>query len=226
MFDVVILVADPALTQEGFDALLPLVSKERQERIKRFRFFKDAQNALLGDVLARTEICRATGLSNNELEFSTNEFGKPFLINDPCIHFNISHSGHYIACAIADVPVGIDVELIKPIDMKIAERFFAPDEKAYITGNQQAARFFKVWTMKESRIKWEGKGLSIPLPSFSVFDPGERGRISYYEVFHNDEAICHVCASKGEKPNIRHTGTVLLCPSLRSGTRAGGPPVL
>ena len=31
-------------------------------------------------------------------------------------------------------------------------------------------RFYEIWTKKESRIKWEGKGLSIPLPSKNVLD--------------------------------------------------------
>ena len=167
------LIVVPELTQSEFEALLPLLSPDKQERIKRYHFFRDTRNALLGDILARTEICRATGLSNRQLDFSTNEYGKPFLTNNPHIHHNISHAGHFIACAVADEPVGIDIELIKPIDMKIAERFFTKDEVAYIQRNQQPHCFYEIWTKKESRIKWEGKGLSKPLPSFSVLEPME-----------------------------------------------------
>ena len=211
MFEAVVLIVDPELTQTEFDALLPLITLEKQERIKRFHFFRDARNALLGDVLARTEICRATGLSNRQLDFAANEYGKPFLTNNPHIHYNISHAGHYIACAVTDEPVGIDIELIKPIDMKIAERFFTPDEAGYIYKAQQSHRFYEIWTKKESRIKWEGKGLSKPLPSFSVFDPIECKHLAYHEVFCNDEAICHVCSTQREKPSVRviHTAELL-----------------
>jgi 4'-phosphopantetheinyl transferase len=113
MFEAVILTVTLELTQNEIDALLPLVSPEKQERIKQFHFFRDARNCLLGDILARAEICRFTDLSMNQIEFAVNEYGKPFVVGKPRIQFNISHTGHYIACVIADEPVGIDIELIK-----------------------------------------------------------------------------------------------------------------
>lgn len=56
------------------------------------------------------------------------KYGKPFLLNSPHIHYNVSHTGDYVFCALADEPVRIDVELIKSVDLKIAKRFFAVDE--------------------------------------------------------------------------------------------------
>lgn len=216
MFQVIILTMIPSLSENEFHSLLPLVSQEKQDRIKRFHFFQDAQNALLGDILARLEICRFTGLHNRALKFSVNEYGKPFLTSLPSIHYNISHTGHYVACAIADEPVGIDIECIKPIDLKIAERFFAPDETAYIVDKMSLYRFFEVWTKKESRIKWEGKGLSKPLPSFSVLDSVELGRIHYDKVFQTDDVICHVCSSIKGKPSVRMMDTIALMRNMKS----------
>ena len=202
MFEVVILTVLPELTQNEFEALLLLISQEKQERIKKFHFFKDARNCLLGDVLARNEICRATGLSSKHLEFSVNSYGKPLLTNIPHIHFNISHAGHYVACALADEPVGIDIEVINLPDMKIAERFFTSDEITYIMSGDHMLRFYEVWTKKESRIKWEGKGLHKSLRSFSVFDPCEQGQITYHKVFQTEEAICHVSSTKRLSPSV------------------------
>ena len=98
----------------------------------------------MGDVLARSEISQTTGLANKQLEFSTNNFGKPFLFNNSHIHFNISHAGNYIACVVSDQPVGIDIELINPVDIKVAERFFTSDETAYIKDGEQEQRFYEV----------------------------------------------------------------------------------
>lgn len=207
MFEVVILTVIPELTQNEFDALLRLVSPEKRERIKQFRFFQDARNCLLGDVLARFEISCLKELSMNQLEFSANTYGKPFLIGGYHIHFNISHTGCYVACAVADKPVGIDIELIKPIELKIAERFFTPDEAAYIMVDNHERRFYEVWTKKESRIKWEGKGLHKSLTSFSVFESNEQEQFTYHEVLQNDEAICYVCTEKQMPPSIRMMST-------------------
>jgi len=69
-----------------------------------------------------------------------------------------------------DQPVGIDIEHIKQIEIKIAKRFFAPDELVYVVSADDsllAQRFYEIWTKKESRIKWEGRGLSKSLPGFS-----------------------------------------------------------
>ena len=205
MFEVIIFVDVPALTSDEFDALLPMTTQEKRDRIKRFRFFQDARNTLIGDILARIEICRILGLSNRQLEFSVNKYGKPYLINSPHVHFNISHSGYYIALVLADKPVGIDIELIKDIELNIYERFFAADEATYIMypDSQSLQRFFEIWTKKESRIKWEGKGLSKPLSSFSVFDNTGEDRLRYHKVFQNDEAICHTCSSIEKAPIVR-----------------------
>jgi len=210
MLDVIILIVDPVLTTAEFNSLIPFVSKEKQGRIRRFRFFRDAQNTLLGDILIRSEICRKTCLKNKELEFSTNKYGKPFITNNVCYYFNIAHSGNYVACSIASEPVGIDIELIEPIDLKLAERYFAPDETAYIMDSQSITRFFEVWTKKESRIKWEGRGLSKPLSSFSVFDSSELEIINYYNVFQNSDVISHVCSTSKEKPGVRIMDTTTL----------------
>jgi 4'-phosphopantetheinyl transferase len=203
VFDVVILTIEPELSKDKFDALLPLVSPEKRERIKKFHFFRDARNCLLGDVLARVELCKATEFVNNQLDFSVNKYGKPYLINSPYTHFNISHAGNYIACAVADEPVGIDIELIKPVDLKIAERFFTSDETAYIKAGEQMLRFYEVWTKKESRIKWEGVGLHKSLTSFSVLAADGQSKVIYHEIFKNDNAICHVCSRKKVMPSVR-----------------------
>jgi len=210
MFEVTILVVLPELTLSEYEALLSLVSPEKRKRIQKFHFMKDAQNCLLSDILTRIEICRLTGLNNKQLKFSTNEYGKPFLATDRHIHFNISHSGHYIACAISDEPVGIDIEIIKHIDMKIAERFFAPNEIAYIMESDSTHRFYDIWTKKESRIKWEGVGLHKQLSSFCVMDSKNEEEVLYQKVFYNNEAISHVCSKKKEVPSVLILNTNIL----------------
>jgi 4'-phosphopantetheinyl transferase len=201
--EITVLTIAPELTQTEFSSLLPFVSPTKRALIHRYRRYQDAQRTLLGDILARAGICRKTGLRSRQLHFSANRYGKPFLLNDPTIHFNISHAGRYVVCAIGDQPVGVDIEIIKPINLRIAERFFAPDETACILSAPEASqteRFFQIWTMKESRIKWEGKGLHKPLPSFSVFDASERETLAYHQVYHNGEAVCHVCTAQRDQP--------------------------
>lgn len=162
---------------DNFEDLLRCVSYEKQARIKKFRIYEDALRALLGDLLVRYAICSRLKISNAEVEFKLNDYGKPSLEGFPDFHFNISHSGQWVVCVTDSLPVGIDVETIRQIDMGIAKRFFSKDEFADINSKEICDRvdyFFQLWTLKESYIKACGKGLSIPLDSFSI-SMGESG---------------------------------------------------
>ena len=205
--NITILTVDFDLTSERFQSLLRLVSKEKRSRIERYHFYKDAQISLLSDLLVRYEICKRTGLSNWQLLFSANQYGKPYLINDPHVQYNLSHSGTYITLAIDSKTVGIDIEQLKPIDLKIAERFFTKDETEYIYTQENdmlMTSFYEIWTKKESRIKLEGKGLSIPLSSFSVLDL-QNGMYNYHRMFTKDnkDIMCHVCSTQTAKPQCQ-----------------------
>jgi len=155
---------------DNFNQLLTFVSKEKQEQIKRFRFDIDKKLCLYSQLLVRTEICKTLNIRNGEFFFVKNEYGKPHLKNYPNFHFNLSHTRNAIAVAIFDKPVGVDVEKIRNADLKIAKRFFAESEFAYIVKSEIGTdkRFYDVWTKKEAYIKYVGKGLSIPLNSFDV----------------------------------------------------------
>jgi 4'-phosphopantetheinyl transferase len=54
---------------------------------------------------------------------------------------------------------------------RVAERFFARAESAYLRSLPAATRlesFFRLWTLKEAYVKALGEGLRIPLASFEV----------------------------------------------------------
>ena len=172
MLETHILKINKNIERYDFDRLLGYVSEKKKERIRRFHRFEDAQRTLLGDILTRYAICNKLGIKNKDLVFGTNDYGKPVLSTPHGIHFNMSHSGNWVVCAINDGgPVGVDVEVIKPVDLAVAKNFFSSDEYISIINQPkelQQKYFFIIWTLKESYIKAEGKGLSIPLNSFSI----------------------------------------------------------
>lgn len=153
--------------------LLSKVSLEKQRRIAKFLRKEDAYHSLLGELLVRLAIIRETSLTNRELVFTSNIYGKPFLQNKPEFCFNLSHSGQWVVLIFGwrSSFLGIDVEKITPMDMKLAKRFFSQpeyDALLLLTGENQLDYFFHLWTLKESYIKALGKGLSIPFDSFSI----------------------------------------------------------
>ena len=159
------------LTPVEFERLLSHVTEEKRSRIRRFHFSADAQRALLGDLLARYAVCKRAGVRHDQIQIGLNPYGKPELLHPENLCFNISHAGNWVVCAVDRDPVGIDVEQIKPINPGIAERFFSPEEYLVLVSKKDAAmvnHFYRIWTLKESYIKMIGKGLSIPLQSFTI----------------------------------------------------------
>ena len=89
--------------------------------------------------------------------------------------FNISHSKGIVAIAIADRDVGIDLEVVRPVDKSLKEYVSSKDEKKVIHDD---ASFFEVWTNKESLLKCTGSGIkgnmdkvpSLPFNNVKFYD--------------------------------------------------------
>ena len=88
------------------------------------------------------------------------EYGKPYFENHE-IEFNISHSGEYLAVAVSEHPVGIDIQGPKAIREGTLKKVVQPQEELLI-GEEREKDFLRLWTLKESFVKAEGKGLRIP----------------------------------------------------------------
>lgn len=164
--------------------LLSLVSAPRQSSIQRFYKTADAQRSLYAELLLRA-VLRKRGIHSGEMVFELNPNGKPFLQGHPYLHYNLSHSGEWVVCAVDNEAVGVDVESIHPVDYGIAERYFSPSENMQLMRQPEADRlpfFFDIWTLKESYIKAIGRGMSMPLQSFSILKEGQDISLKHTDV--------------------------------------------
>ena len=100
------------------------------------------------------------------LRFTIGPMGKPELA-DADFHISLAHSNGFVLCATADSAVGADIELRQEVSLKLAERFFSPDEcRRVLTAND----FLRIWVKKESYVKASGMGFAQGFENFSVFD--------------------------------------------------------
>lgn len=168
------------VTDEVFEALKPYLLKTVPEatrsKIERYARSRDAQRSLLGEVMARYLLHRKTGKSLPDTPFTTGDKGKPIPDGFDGIHINISHSGDWVAVALAHAAVGVDVEKIKKVPEGVARRFFSDAEnqwlKSAVDDEEKAHIFFTLWTLKESFLKAIGKGLTKNLNSFTIDHDG------------------------------------------------------
>ncbi len=161
-----------SVSKEQYAEWLNKISDKSQKRILHFRFLEDAKRTLYGEILVRYLACQKLHIKNEDIKIECNLYGKPFLKGYPVFSYNISHAGKWIVCIIANYAVGVDIELVKFINLDIAKRFFAKNEYEMLlleSKDNQQELFYQIWTAKESYIKYIGKGLSIPLNSFNVY---------------------------------------------------------
>lgn len=149
------LVKDPQVFEQWYNKM----NEQRRDKILRCNNIEDKQRSLLAGILL--------------------EYGLENLSSSANIFSNISHSGDYVICAIADRKVGVDVEnkfrrtfleSDKKRLAKVCEKCFTPGEKScYFAseGQDSTTLFLKYWTRKESYSKFRGMGLAM---DFSQID--------------------------------------------------------
>lgn len=162
-----------------FREKLKLLSPYRQQKIAILRHGRDKNRSLAAGLLLDHALA-AFGLQERSVEYEIGEWGKPALKYHPEICFSLSHSGDYAICTVGDKPLGNDIERIKEGRLKVADRFFAKEELAWLYGTEreeeQTRRMFRLWTMKESFMKAVGMGMALSLRDFVVHVDGASGR--------------------------------------------------
>lgn len=164
-------------------AYLALLSPPEHEQLARLRFDALKRRYLLTRVLVRTVLSRCVPIDPAAWRFDQNAYGRPFIVDPPpaaqSLRFNVSHTDALVVLLLAHGrEVGIDVECTTrhaPLD--VARRFFSSAESAELSAlppASQVARFWDLWTLKESYIKARGMGLSLPLDGFTFrFDAAQ-----------------------------------------------------
>lgn len=156
--------ADEAFYRKCYDSL----SARRRETADRYRYPEDRKLSVAAGVLLDRGL-KEYGLWEKNVRIGKGENGKPYLIDYPDIHYNLSHSGGMVLAVFSDTEIGCDIEAVRQANLKLAKRFFCPGEYAYIAdlkGGEQDREFCRLWTLKESFLKSTGMGLRLPLDSF------------------------------------------------------------
>lgn len=147
------------ITPEEINRLLPLVSDNRREEALRYKHLF-GQFACLKSYVMLREILEDKGLSH-PFRFGYNEHGKPFLIDHPEIHFNISHCKNGIAVAVSDETVGIDIESYRNVSDTLVRYTMNEEERRIISESSDPTRAFtEFWTKKEAVFKLRGTGIT------------------------------------------------------------------
>lgn len=139
----------------------------RRRKIDWFVFAKDKKLSMGVELLLRNALGE---LGEDMKDMVLVKNGKPALRGSD-IQFNLSHSETKVMCSVSDADVGCDVEMIRPIDLDIARRYFFDSEFRAIEsceGADMYDQFYRFWTLKESFMKATGLGMELPLNAFKI----------------------------------------------------------
>jgi len=125
------------------------------------------ESFLAGHWLARRVAARWLELPVGRIALATLADGRPLLQLDGAplpLSLSISHSGDWLALALGEVAVGVDVEVPKAgRDLDALTRFaFSAAEARMLRkldGAEREAGFHALWTLKEAWAKRSGEGL-------------------------------------------------------------------
>ena len=112
------------------------------------------------------------------IAYSYGTHGKPdFEKGDK--HFNLSHSGGYVCCAVGLQEMGIDLQDRRPLkNFRIAQRYFSEKEKTAlercVDPMQKEELFYRIWVKKEAYAKLTGEGIATGVTVDTYADGGNK----------------------------------------------------
>ncbi len=140
------------INKSSYNYWYNLMSEERKNIINKSFKYNDKLLALGAGILLNKEI------KNVNTNIIYNEYGKPYLENNRCF-FNISHKGDFAVCVFSDKEIGVDIEKVSTFNSLLINKVFNEEEIRYI--NSDSLLCTKLWTFKESFMKYLGTGTTI-----------------------------------------------------------------
>lgn len=161
-------------TKEYADADTLLLEDERRRKLARIRNENARAQSIAAGMLLREALADyGLPVGDQPLSLVYGENGKPELPGGEGPYFSISHSGTLVVCAVDDAPIGVDVQIVRKISKRIANKILTECElrEFAVLPEESADRYLTVrWTEKESIAKLLGRGLTIDFRSLQASD--------------------------------------------------------
>lgn len=156
------------LTQEETEIMMALLPPERRERLLRVRQEERRQEPLCAYFILQQALEEQYGW--RELpEIALTKRGKPYFPQHPEVQFNLSHTAGAVLVGLADEPLGVDIEHIRPVSQRAMRRLADVDTRE---------DFFRSWVRREARAKRSGEGIGVMIRTETPLLYGE----VYYEI--------------------------------------------
>lgn len=172
--------ADQQALIAGLPAPATWLSATEQARWAHFSTEARRQTFVAGRWLARQTVARWLG-TDVLPSLQVAPSGACEVSNLASVFVSISHHGAHVACAVAAVPVGVDIEGPRPRrDVLALAGMVQGDAQvgalAQVPPAEREAAFLQDWTLKEAWLKARQQGLDFALMRTLAFDEGPDDR--------------------------------------------------
>jgi len=153
-------------SEDQVERLQSVLSPAEKKKASFYKFESVQHSYIVTQAVLKLLLSAYLGIEPSEVKMGVHKKGKPFLMNDPSLFFNLANSQDLCVYAFShDAEVGIDIEKIRnlPDIDQLIEKNLTSREKKYFQKNpdNKLTRFFQFWTFKESYLKAIGEGMRL-----------------------------------------------------------------
>lgn len=154
---------------------LPILSEGDKARLGNMANPNRRRQFALGRYLLREALRILYGQDADHWQLPEHGAGKPRLVGVGAPEFSLSHAHERVVCAIAERPVGIDIEYMKERDFPALTRFIATEAEwrdfQKLDSRRHKERFYQLWLLKEATYKALGRDITM---TSLEFDPADK----------------------------------------------------
>lgn len=187
-------------TAKMLDGWMRVIPEERALAIASYKFEIDKKQHLLAYLLLLYSYKTICGKFRFiDLDYSR---GKPIIVDEPDLMFNLSHCVEGVACAIECFNVGVDIQdYITCYDI-CYDSVLTNDEKEYLKSSDYLGKFTHIWTIKESYGKYKGEGILYDLEMFNtipILKNNSKHNDLTFTTMKTDTYVITACSNTREK---------------------------
>lgn len=170
---------DLPLAEKSFLELEKFSSPVRLEQSRKFRQ-PDDRARCLGAAFLLDFALKSLGSRFSSKDEVKDSLGRSFFPGSD-FNFSLTHSEGWVACALSNADVGVDVETASLFDEGLADFFMSPTERArwenisaHLSLDERQKYALDLWTLKEAYLKARGMGFQLPPESLTITILGSR----------------------------------------------------
>ncbi len=150
---------------------------------------KNFKQFVIGEMLLEV-LLKKNNINYDDVNIEYNINGKPLIINYP-LNYNISHSDNMVICGVCELPIGVDIQKKKVINLDVKKVFCSKKELGYI---DSVDRFYELFSLKESYLKMNGLKINdIKKISLVNNNHVDLGNDYNYEIINDNDYVISIC---------------------------------